>query len=167
LAKDKIEWKLEDDDYIEKYYLVKSDAEIANYLKKIESQVRVRRYKLGFIKQRQTPNRGARMDGMKWCWYCAEYHEISEFNKNKRREDGLQDECKRANKETTLKRKAMKNKKKEDDKILEKRCTNCDEVKSTDNFIRNISTIDGYSNLCKKCLNGNKISRKFKITEEL
>jgi len=162
----KVEWKLEEDDCIEKYYLVKSDAELANYLKKTESQVRTRRYELGFIKQRQIQHIGEKKDGMKWCWYCTEYHEISQFNKNKRREDGLQDECKRANKETTLKRKAMKNKKKEDG-ILEKRCIKCDKLKSVDNFIKNISTTDGYSNLCKECLNENKILRKFKITEEL
>lgn len=159
-----MEWTLSEDDYIEKYYLVKSDEELAKDLSKITSQVKKRRYDLGFTKQRQTPNRGTRKEGEKWCWYCAEYHKISEFNKNKRKEDGLQDECKRANKEINLKRKAKISKKKGND-ILEKKCLKCDEVKSINNFIKNISTSDGYSKFCKQCLNENKTSRKYKMED--
>ncbi|HCL4447235.1 TPA: hypothetical protein N2D16_002840 [Clostridium botulinum] len=159
----KYQWTIEEDDYIEKYYLVKSDKEIGKILGLSETRIKLRRYKLGFKKQRQTFHKES-PEGMKWCWFCNEHHPIEYFSKNKNKPDGLQDECKIAVKQMVLNRKAKQFKKKKNNVLKEKQCEKCDQIKTIENFIKNVSTKDGYSNLCRECLNEN-LNRKFKIKE--
>lgn len=160
----KHEWTIKEDEYIEKYYLIKSDKDIANDLHNVTTgQVRSRRIELGFKKQRQTFIKEA-PEGMKWCWYCSKFHPIEEFSKNKSKPDGVQDECRRAVKQMVLDRKFKNNKKKNKENLIkEKLCVGCNTTKTIDNFIKNVSTLDGYSNLCIDCLNKNdKLIKKFK-----
>lgn len=159
-----IVWTLEEEDLIEKYYLIKSDKEISEMLdNKTEAQVRSKRMKLGLKKQRQTFHK-KKIEGMKWCWYCNEYHELDAFNNNKNKADGKQDECRVATKYLIAKRKANKTKKSLN--IKDKMCSSCGINKKIENFIKNVSTSDGYSNLCIDCLNKNEINRKYKNVEE-
>lgn len=152
-------WTIEEADHIEKYFRVKSDEELGEDLNMKTSQIKKIRYELGFKKQRQTVNKES-PEGMKWCWYCTEFHPIDEFSNNKRKKDGKQDECRKAVKFLVLKRKANKNRKPL--KLKEKLCTACEKTYKIDKFIKNVSTNDGYSNLCIECLNKNEISRKYK-----
>ena len=164
MIKKKIIWELHEDDYIEKYYLVKSDEEIAKELNKTKSQITSRRLKLGFKKQRQTFHKEI-IDGMKWCWHCNKFQPLDEFSKNKNKPDGYQDECKRAVKEIILNRKILEKKKKKQNNISNKTCSKCNINKNISAFVKNSSTIDGYSNLCRECLNENN-TKKYKMEDK-
>ncbi|WP_252241546.1 hypothetical protein [Clostridium sp. ZBS18] len=149
-------------DYIEKYYLTKSDKDISEEIKVSIGKIKSTRYKYSWKKQRQTSNKNLFNEkGEKWCWYCNTYHELSWFNKNKNKPSGYQDECKIGSKQMTLKRKYEK-KKSKINKIKSKICEECEQELSINMFIKNVSTKDGYSNKCKNCMNKD-LNRKFKI----
>lgn len=154
----------EEIDYIERYYLTKTDYEVSKYLDVKESTVKRIRYKYDWKKQRQTSNKELfNKNGEKWCWYCNTYHDISWFNKNKNKPSGYQDECKIGSKQMTLKRKYKKQKNEEID-IERKICEECGQELSIEMFIKNVSTKDGYSNKCKECMNED-LDRKYKINK--
>ena len=158
MSTQKTRWTIEELDYLEKYYKVKSDDEIAKELNKKVNDVKFTRYDYGYKKQGQTFNENKPID-QKWCWFCKKFHEKTEFSKNKNKPDGLQDECKRAVKMIRLKR----NNKEKNKKIIikSKVCSECGKEKKSDEFIKNVSTYDGLSNKCKECLN--KENKRFKV----
>ena len=159
MKKEIITWTQEDDDIISNFYKTCSDEEISETLgNKTKAQVQRRRMELGLKKQRQTVNK-EKIEGMKWCWYCNEFHELDAFNNNKSKPDGKQDECRIATKLIGKER----NKQREKYNIIkEKTCSKCGETKLVESFIKNASTYDGYSKLCVECLNKNEILRKYR-----
>lgn len=148
-------------EYIKVNYLKKLDKTIAIEIDETESLVRKVRLINGWKKQRQVKGHTELFNeiGEKWCWYCNEYHDVSKFSKNKSKPSGYQDECKTATKEIKLKR-MEKNKVQEHNKLTEKKCADCGEVRPIEEFIKSVSTEDGYSNKCKECLN--KPNNRFK-----
>lgn len=161
MKKSAYEWTIDELDHLEKYYKIKSDETLAGELKRTISNVRFTRLKYGFKRQGQTFNENV-PEGKKWCWFCKEFHDKTEFNKNKRKPNGLQDECKRAVKTMALKRKANKNKKQI--KVKEKTCKKCNILKPIEEFVKNVSTEDGYTNKCKECLN-EQLEKKYILNE--
>ncbi|MBY6838681.1 hypothetical protein [Clostridium botulinum] len=146
-------------DYIEKYYLIKPDEDISKEIKVSIAKIKNTRYKYGWKKQRQTSNKNLFNEkGEKWCWYCNTYHELSWFNKNKNKPSGYQDECRIAQKQINIERKLKKTER----NIKTKVCEECGQELSSEMFIKNVSTQDGYSNKCKECLNKD-LKRKFKV----
>lgn len=159
MGEKKFIYTIEQADYIEKYFREKSDQELAEDLELTANKVRTIRLELGFKKQRQTVNKEI-PEGMKWCYYCSTFHKLDEFSNNKSKPDGKQDNCKYATKLIAKQREEKKKNNKSD--ILKKECKGCNKIKDIKYFIQNVSTKDGYSNLCIDCLNKNEIIRKFK-----
>jgi hypothetical protein len=157
------ELTVEQVDYIESNFRLKSDEEIAKDLNLKVGEVKKVRQECGFKKQRQTSNRQLITDdGRKWCWYCNKFHPLDAFNLNKNKPSGYQDECRIAQKKIKIERDKKKKQIKNSNIIKTKICESCGEELDISMFIINVSTKDGLSNKCKSCLNKN-LDRKFII----
>jgi len=160
------ELTVEQVDYIEKNFRIKTDKEISEELGLKEAEVKKVRAECGFNKQRQTSNRQLITDdGRKWCWHCNKFHPLDAFNLNKNKPSGYQDECRIAQKKIKIERDKKKKQIKDNTDKKIKVCECCGEEFDTSMFIINVSTKDGLSNKCKKCLNKN-LDRKFIIKGE-
>lgn len=160
------ELSIEQVDYIEANFRTKSDEELAKDLGLKVGEIKKVRQECGFKKQRQTSNRQLITDdGRKWCWYCNKFHPLDAFNLNKNKPSGYQDECRIAQKKIKIERDKKKKQNINNIKIEYKMCECCGEKLDKSMFIVNVSTKDGLSNRCKKCLNKN-VDKKFIIKGE-
>jgi hypothetical protein len=160
------ELTVEQVDYIENNFRFKSDKEMSEELGLKEAEVKKVRSECGFKKQRQTSNRQLITDdGRKWCWHCNKFHPLDAFNLNKNKPSGYQDECRIAQKKIKIERDKKKKQIKDNNINKLKVCECCGEKLDVSMFIINVSTKDGLSNKCKKCLNKN-LDRKFIIKGE-
>lgn len=142
------EWSKEQDDYLEKFYLLKTDEELAEILNHTPIQIAIRRKKFGFKKN---SSKVICKDGYKWCSKCSRELPFESFHKNKSRPGGLQAVCIECDKK-------YKEEKRMKDKygILEKPCDCCGNILSVKKFKKDKNSKDGYKNICKECEMGRK-----------
>lgn len=87
---------------------------------------------------------------LKFCNKCKETKPLSDFNKNKNREDGFQIYCKSCMREAS-----KKSEDKEKLRITKKQCDVCEEIKPIENFSIKKNSKDGFFHTCKKCISEN------------
>ena len=93
------------------------------------------------------------MPDTKKCNRCHQVKPLTEFHKNRIRDDGLQRICKHCRKEVAQKaRKEMVANRKYGDVFVEKKCcSRCNVVKPSSEFGKNITRPDGLQGYCKIC----------------
>lgn len=100
---------------------------------------------------------------MKQCYLCKEYKQLSEFNRNQTKKDGLEHRCKDCRKILW----AQSHPKKIKYTIPEqKRCSKCKIYKSHEEFSKEQDSSDGFCCRCKSCSKEYKIKNKEKIVEQ-
>lgn len=94
----------------------------------------------------------------KYCNHCKQTKDVSEFNKNKRRKDGLQDCCKICSREKN--RNSYKRAKlgliehfEDNSPVGYKKCRECETVKPVSEFGNNKTNKDGLTKNCLDCQN--------------
>lgn len=91
---------------------------------------------------------------MKTCNKCEKAKESNEFKKDPRNKDGLQGICKSCNKEWQQQRRdARASGSVQLKEVAEKKCNKCENVKTRDQFYKDVGMSDGLATICKACRN--------------